>query len=142
MGAEGIGARVVRKEDKRFITGTGRYTDDVYDRQMSAAVFVRSPHAHAKITSIDTSAAKEMPGVVDVILDAGAADHGVSGKQHPAPTGIRGGAAEPVAGLDEDDRHPLAGGGVGPGDTARTRAGDQHIGGVVPLRHGVAFRAW
>ena len=50
MGIEGIGARVLRKEDKRFITGQGRYTDDITDRDMTHGVFVRSPHAHAKIT--------------------------------------------------------------------------------------------
>ncbi|MBN9581277.1 MAG: xanthine dehydrogenase family protein molybdopterin-binding subunit [Afipia sp.] len=64
---EGIGARVVRKEDKRFITGKGKYTDDVRLHGMTYASFVRSPHAHAKIKSIDVAAAKAMPGVVDVL---------------------------------------------------------------------------
>ncbi|HEX7789420.1 MAG TPA: xanthine dehydrogenase family protein molybdopterin-binding subunit [Afipia sp.] len=67
MGVEGIGARVARKEDKRFITGKGKYTDDVRLHGMTYASFVRSPHAHARIKSIDVSAAKEMPGVVDVL---------------------------------------------------------------------------
>ena len=49
MGVEGIGARVARKEDKRFITGKGRYTDDMSVPGMHYAAFVRSPHAHAKI---------------------------------------------------------------------------------------------
>ena len=49
MGIEGIGARVARKEDKRFITGTGRYVDDMVVPGMKHAHFVRSPHAHAKI---------------------------------------------------------------------------------------------
>ena len=65
--SEGIGARLVRKEDKRFITGRGRYTDDVRLHGMTYAAFVRSPHAHAKIKSIDVEAAKAMPGVVDVL---------------------------------------------------------------------------
>nr|WP_249788622.1 xanthine dehydrogenase family protein molybdopterin-binding subunit [Bradyrhizobium sp. G127] len=65
--SEGIGARVVRKEDKRFITGKGKYTDDVRLHGMTYASFVRSPHAHAKIKSIDVEAAKAMPGVVDVL---------------------------------------------------------------------------
>ena len=65
--SEGIGARVVRKEDKRFITGKGKYTDDVRLHGMTYASFVRSPHAHAKIKSIDVTAAKAMPGVVDVL---------------------------------------------------------------------------
>ena len=49
MGIEGIGARVARKEDKRFITGAGRYVDDMVVPGMKHAVFVRSPHAHAEI---------------------------------------------------------------------------------------------
>jgi carbon-monoxide dehydrogenase large subunit len=67
MGVEGIGARVARKEDKRFLTGKGRYTDDMSVPGMKYACFVRSPHAHAKILSIDVSAAKVMPGVIDVL---------------------------------------------------------------------------
>jgi len=67
MGVEGIGARVLRKEDKRFITGRGRYTDDMTVPGMRHAVFVRSPHAHAKVLSVDTSAAEGMPGVIGVL---------------------------------------------------------------------------
>ena len=67
MGVEGIGASVVRKEDRRFITGKGRYVDDIKLLGMTHAHFVRSPHAHAKIKSIDTSAAMKMPGVVGVL---------------------------------------------------------------------------
>ncbi len=67
MGMEGIGASVVRKEDKRFITGKGRYTDDIRLHNMTYAQFIRSPHAHAKIKSIDPSAALKMPGVVAVL---------------------------------------------------------------------------
>ena len=48
MGVEGIGARVLRKEDKRFITGKGRYVDDIRLHGMTYAAFVRSPHAHAR----------------------------------------------------------------------------------------------
>src|SRR5438094_1274395 len=67
MGVEGIGASVVRKEDRRFITGKGRYVDDIKLVGMTHAHFIRSPHAHAKIKSIDTSAAMNMPGVVGVL---------------------------------------------------------------------------
>jgi carbon-monoxide dehydrogenase large subunit len=67
MGVEGIGARVQRKEDKRFITGLGRFVDDMVVPGMKHAAFVRSPHAHADIVSIDTAAAKNMPGVIDVL---------------------------------------------------------------------------
>src|ERR1700751_2902296 len=67
MGVEGIGASVVRKEDKRFITGKGRYVDDIKLVGMSYAQFIRSPHAHAKVKSIDASAALKMPGVLAVL---------------------------------------------------------------------------
>ncbi|NGO50251.1 xanthine dehydrogenase family protein molybdopterin-binding subunit [Allomesorhizobium camelthorni] len=67
MGIEGIGARVARKEDKRFVTGAGRYVDDFVLPGMKHAAFVRSPHAHADITGIDVDAAKAMPGVVGVL---------------------------------------------------------------------------
>mgnify|MGYP001340404135 CR=1 FL=1 len=63
----GIGARVTRKEDKRFVTGKGRYTDDVRNENQAYAAFVRSPHAHAVIKGIDTSAAMAMDGVIDVL---------------------------------------------------------------------------
>lgn len=66
----GIGAPVRRKEDFRFITGHGQYTDDVVRPGETRAVFVRSPHAHARIKSIDVSAAKKMPGVVDILTGA------------------------------------------------------------------------
>ena len=70
MGIEGIGARVARKEDKRFITGKGRYTDDMSVPGMKHAAFVRSPHAHAVIKGIDTSEAEKMPGVIGVLAGA------------------------------------------------------------------------
>jgi len=67
MGVEGIGASVVRKEDKRFITGKGRYVDDVKLVGMTHAHFIRSPHPHAKVKGIDASAALKMPGVLAVL---------------------------------------------------------------------------
>src|SRR3954463_11346704 len=67
MGVEGIGASVVRKEDKRFITGKGRYVDDIKLVGMTYAHFIRSPHAHAEVKGIDSSAAMKMPGVVAVL---------------------------------------------------------------------------
>src|SRR3954465_3065914 len=67
MGVEGIGASVVRKEDRRFITGKGRYVDDIKVMGMTHAHFVRSPHAHARIKSLDTAEAMKMPGVVGVL---------------------------------------------------------------------------
>ena len=67
MAVQGIGARALRKEDKRFITGKGRYTDDMVLPRMTHAAFVRSPHAHARVKGIDASAALEMPGVEAVL---------------------------------------------------------------------------
>src|SRR4029079_3134609 len=58
---------VRRKEDIRFITGKGQYTDDVVRPGETRAVFVRSPHAHAKIRNIDVTTAAAMPGVVAVL---------------------------------------------------------------------------
>ncbi|MEM7685662.1 MAG: xanthine dehydrogenase family protein molybdopterin-binding subunit, partial [Pseudomonadota bacterium] len=62
----GIGAPVTRTEDVRFTTGKGRYTDDFTCMGLHYAYFVRSPHAHAKVTGIDKSAAEAAPGVVAV----------------------------------------------------------------------------
>jgi carbon-monoxide dehydrogenase large subunit len=59
MAATGIGAPVRRKEDHRFITGKGQYTDDINRPGQTYAVFVRSPHAHANIKRIDTSKLKD-----------------------------------------------------------------------------------
>jgi carbon-monoxide dehydrogenase large subunit len=70
MSATGIGAAVRRKEDIRFITGKGQYTDDVVRPGETRVVFVRSPHARAKIKSIDASEAKRMPGVIAVLTGA------------------------------------------------------------------------
>ncbi|RUU44981.1 xanthine dehydrogenase family protein molybdopterin-binding subunit [Mesorhizobium sp. M6A.T.Ca.TU.002.02.2.1] len=67
MGIEGVGARVARKEDRRFITGAGRYVDDMVVPGMKHAAFVRSPHAHAQIKKIDVKKAKGMPGVIGVL---------------------------------------------------------------------------
>jgi carbon-monoxide dehydrogenase large subunit len=70
MSATGIGAAVRRKEDHRFITGKGHYTDDIDRPGQAYAFFVRSPHAHATIKSIDSKAAAAMPGVLAVLTGA------------------------------------------------------------------------
>ncbi len=64
--AQYIGTSVKRKEDRRFLTGKGSYTDDIILTNMTYATIVRSPHAHAKIKSIKTDKAKSHPGVVAV----------------------------------------------------------------------------
>jgi carbon-monoxide dehydrogenase large subunit len=68
--ANGIGQPVRRKEDFRLLTGRGRYGDDVSLPRMAHAVFVRSPHAHAWIVSIDKRAALAAPGVLAVLTGA------------------------------------------------------------------------
>ena len=74
-----FGARVRRKEDPRFLTGRGLYTDDVRLMGTVHAAFVRSPHAHARIRGIDLSAARATPGVVAVYTGKDLADGGVNG---------------------------------------------------------------
>src|SRR3546814_11048411 len=60
----GIGASVRRKEDFRFLTGQGRFTDDIDRHGQVHAYFVRSPHAHARISRVDTSAAATAAAVI------------------------------------------------------------------------------
>ncbi len=69
-----IGKSVKRVEDKRFTTGRGNYTDDIILPHQTYASFVRSPYGHAKIISIDTRAAKAMPGVIAIFTGADVAD--------------------------------------------------------------------
>jgi carbon-monoxide dehydrogenase large subunit len=66
MTVTALGAAVRRKEDHRFITGKGQYTDDINRPGQSHAYFLRSPHAHANLKSIDIARAKAMPGVVAI----------------------------------------------------------------------------
>src|SRR5262245_9261595 len=61
-----FGKSIKRREDPRFITGRGSYTDDLKLSGLTYAAFVRSPHAHARIRSIDTAAAQKHPGVVAI----------------------------------------------------------------------------
>ena len=62
-----VGSRVERKEDGRFLQGKGRYTADINIANQTYAIFVRSPHARAKIKSVDTSKALKSSGVVGVL---------------------------------------------------------------------------
>jgi carbon-monoxide dehydrogenase large subunit len=77
MSATLIGQSVRRKEDGRFLTGTGQYTNDVVVPHTTHAFFLRSPHAHATIRGIDTSRAKSAPGVIAIFTGADLA--GVNG---------------------------------------------------------------
>ena len=66
----GIGASVKRKEDFRFLTGRGTYTDDINRPGQTYAYILRSPHAAADIVKIDTSKAAKAPGVVAILAGA------------------------------------------------------------------------
>ena len=66
----GVGQPVRRKEDQRFLTGAGRFIDDVSMPGMAHLVILRSPHSHAHIESIETRAAAASPGVLAVLTGA------------------------------------------------------------------------
>jgi aerobic carbon-monoxide dehydrogenase large subunit len=70
MGARYVGAAVKRREDPRFLRGEARYLDDVKLPGLLHAAFLRSPHAHARLTAIRTDAARAMPGVAGVFTFA------------------------------------------------------------------------
>jgi carbon-monoxide dehydrogenase large subunit len=74
----GIGAAPKRREDQRFLTGAGRYLDDLTFEGMVHAVVLRSPHAHAEIQGIDASAAKATPGILAVLTAAEIAADGLN----------------------------------------------------------------
>ena len=78
-----LGASVLRREDARFLTGRGRYTDDITIAGTTHAAFVRSPHAHARINAIDTTRAQSLRGVRAIFTGAQLAASGVNG----IPTG-------------------------------------------------------
>ena len=73
----GIGQPVRRVEDRRFITGRGNYLDDISVSRQAQAFMLRSPHAHARIRAIDSSAALSAPGVVAVFTGDDLARDGI-----------------------------------------------------------------
>ncbi len=77
MVQQSIGERVLRKEDRRFITGKGRFTDDINIRGQAYAYFVRSPMAHAKVNSIDVTAAEALEDVIAVLTGLQVAEDGL-----------------------------------------------------------------
>ena len=101
----GIGYSVRRKEDTRLLTGRGCYSDDVNLPGQAYSAVLRSPHAHARIRSIDTKAARATPGVLAVLSGADAADDGLKPIPHPTASGTppdvvlhnRDGSAIPAA---------------------------------------------
>src|SRR6187549_1205313 len=86
-----IGDSPRRREDARFITGRGSYVDDLGFERLARAVFVRSPHAHARIRSIDTSAAKQTPGVLAVLTAADARRDGLGNLRPYAEANVQTG---------------------------------------------------
>ena len=74
-----VGSRVERKEDKRFLTGKGKYTADINIANQTYAIFVRSPHARAKIKKLDISKALKSSGVVSVLTGSEIAEDKIGG---------------------------------------------------------------
>jgi aerobic carbon-monoxide dehydrogenase large subunit len=84
--AEGFGKPLRRVEDRRLITGRGRFGDDFNLEGQAYAAFVRSPHAHARIQRIDTAPALKVPGVIAVLTGADAKADGLQPIPHrPVP---------------------------------------------------------
>ena len=81
-----IGQPVLRKEDRRLLTGQGRFTDDLTLANQSYAVILRSPHAHAHIAAIDTTRAASAPGVLAILTGRDYEAQGLKGLQH-GPSG-------------------------------------------------------
>jgi len=87
MGEFAVGQHVTRFEDPRLLRGGGRYTDDIQLPGMAHGVVLRSPHAHAKIKSLDTKAAKAAPGVLCVLTAADVKAAGFT--DLPVPGGLK-----------------------------------------------------
>ena len=98
-----IGQDVRRKEDERLITGRGIFADDLRFADGAYAVFVRSPHAHADILSIDVEAARGADGVLAVLTAVDLARAGVVRIPHIVRT-TRGGADVYLANRDGSER--------------------------------------
>src|SRR5262249_30309802 len=83
-----IGQPLWRKEDYRFLTGQGRYLDDVVVPGALHAHFVRWPHAHARIRAIDVAAASKAPGVVRIVTGRELAEWTTSLRMAPPIEGL------------------------------------------------------
>ena len=88
----GVGQPVRRFEDKRLLTGKGHYQDDLTLPRQLCCVFVRSPHAHARIVSIDTTAASNAPGVAAVYTGQDYANDGINTPKAAMPRKKRDGS--------------------------------------------------
>ncbi|GGL79643.1 xanthine dehydrogenase family protein molybdopterin-binding subunit [Wenxinia marina] len=85
-----IGTGVRRKEDLRLLRGQGDYADDIHLPDATWAVFARAPYAHARLVSIDVSAAREMPGVVAVLTGADLQAAGIGAIPHVVGSSLTG----------------------------------------------------
>jgi carbon-monoxide dehydrogenase large subunit len=92
----GIGAALPRVEDARLLRGLGRYTDDLRAEGMVHAHFLRSPHAMARIASLDAAPARAMPGVVAVLTGADWVGDGLGRLGCTVPRTRPGGAPMPI----------------------------------------------
>jgi aerobic carbon-monoxide dehydrogenase large subunit len=91
----GIGQPIRRIEDRRFLTGYGRYLDDVVRPREAHAALLRSPHAHARIRAVDISAAAASPGVLAVLTGEDLAKEGLG--TIPCATGLTNRDGSPIA---------------------------------------------
>ena len=87
-GTKVIGAALLRKEDYRFVTGQGRYLDDIVFPGCLHAHFVRSPHAHARIAAIDCAAARSAEGVIAVVTGRELAEWTAPARMAPPIEGL------------------------------------------------------
>ena len=88
MNAPSVGQPLLRREDYRFLTGQGRYLDDIVIPGALHAHFVRSPHAHARIRAIDVEAARKAPGVVRVVTGRDVAEWTTALRMAPPIEGL------------------------------------------------------
>ena len=116
MAENGIGVAVRRKEDRRFLTGKGRYTDDINRPGQLYACMIRSPEAYASISAVDAAEAASAPGVVAVFTGADMAADGVGG----VPCGW---------GITNKDGTPM----VEPGHPALAVGRVRHVGDIVAV---------
>src|SRR5271170_7406844 len=91
MGQFGMGQPVRRVEDQRFLTGSGRYTDDIALANQAYGVVLRSPHAHARIARLDVAAARKAPGVLGIYTAADLARAKISTLPCPVDLPMRAG---------------------------------------------------
>ncbi|MBV9153277.1 MAG: xanthine dehydrogenase family protein molybdopterin-binding subunit [Alphaproteobacteria bacterium] len=91
----GIGQPIRRVEDRRFLTGYGRYLDDIARPRQAHAVLLRSPHANARLRALDTKAAAALPGVLAVLTGEDLAQDGLG--TIPCATGLKNRDGSPIA---------------------------------------------